>query len=1059
MKRKRHLFLIAAGIFLLAGVCVRESRAANSDAGDWKGLEWRLVGPFRGGRVLAVTGVPGDASTFYFGAVAGGVWKTTDGGLTWVPLTDKTPIMSVGAIVVAPSDPNVIYVGTGESCLRGNISFGDGMYKSVDAGKTWTHIGLEDTQHIARIVVDPKNSDVVFVAAFGHAYGSNVERGVFRSADGGKTWQKVLYKDDKTGAIDLAMDPGNAHVMYAALYQALRTPWSFESGGPGSGLYKSSDGGMTWTQLTGHGLPEGVLGRIGIAVGADSNRLYALIEAKEGGLYRSDDAGETWQKVTDDHRFTQRAWYFTHIFADPKSPDTLYILNTGAFRSTDAGKTFELLPAPHGDHHGLWIDPTNPQRMINSNDGGATVTQNGGKTWTTQGNQPTAQFYHISTDNQFNYYLYGAQQDNTTVAIASRTGHGFIGEKDWYTVGGGESGYIAPDPRDSNIVYAGDNGGTITRFDKTTEETQDVTVWPDYYSGQGAGELKHRFQWTAPIVFSPNDANVIVQGGEAVWKTANGGMSWTQISPDLTRNDKSKQVASGGPITKDNTSVEYYDTVFTIAESPKEKDLIWAGSDDGLVHLTRDGKNWSNVTPKGFPEWAMISLIEASPHDAGTAFVAVDAHKLDDFHPYIFKSTDFGKTWSKLGSGIPDTSYVHVVREDTVRKGLLFAGTETGVYVSFDDGARWQSLQLNLPRVPVHDIAIHGNDLIVATHGRSFWMLDDIAPLRNFDGRLADTSVHLNPPSAAYRTRVGGPVPERLLRYMGADAPDGAVIDYYFEHASKGEVTLEFFDAGGKSIRKLSSTTSALSKSEQPQEWPEQERPRDVIPAKAGLNRFVWDLRQEPPREIPGIVYDGGDIPLGPLVTPGSYKVKLTAEGKTETASLEVKLDPRLKATQDDLAKQLTLAIAIRDRLSSLNDAVNELRDVRSQLEALKKRLGKSEETKSISDAADAIEKKLGPIEDALINKNIKSSEDSLNYPVRLNNKLSVLSEVVESADTAPTEQSGALFEDLKSQTDAQIAKWHEIVEKDLAALDEMIRKENIPAIAPGAFKQPVAAP
>jgi photosystem II stability/assembly factor-like uncharacterized protein len=1047
--RRAPWILIALGIFFFFAAVAPPARCQQFDESLWKGMKYRLIGPFRGGRVLAVTGVAGDANTYYFGAVSGGVWKTTDGGVTWTALTDKEKFASVGSLAVAPSDPNVIYVGTGEACIRGNISYGNGVYKSVDAGKTWTHLGLEDTRHIGRVIVDPRNPDVVFVAALGHAFGKNAERGVFRTTDGGKSWEKVLYKDDKTGAIDITFDPRNAHILYAALWEAHRTPWSMESGGAGSGLYKSSDGGTTWRRLEGHGLPEGMLGRIGVAVGADANRVYALIEAEQGGLYRSDDAGETWEKVNEDHRFRQRAWYFTHIFADPKSNDTLYILNTGLFRSTDGGHKFALLPAPHGDHHGLWIDPTNAERLINGNDGGVTITVDGGKTWTRQDNQPTAQFYHVITDNRFFYYVYGAQQDNTSVGIASRTEHGAIDDKDWYAVGGGESGYIAPDPRDPEIIYAGDNGGTITRMDRHIGQTQDISIWPENYSGYGDGELTHRFQWTAPIVFSPHDPNVLYQGGELLFKTSDGGHSWTAISGDLTRNDKSKQAASGGPITKDNTSVEYYDTIFAIAESPVAKDQIWVGSDDGLVHLTRDaGKNWDDVTPKGMPEWSLVSLIEASPQDAARAYLAIDRHKWDDSRPYIYETNDYGKTWKQITNGIPDGSYVHAVREDPKRKGMLFAGTETGIFVSFDDGGRWQPLQLNLPTVPVHDLVIHGDDLVVATHGRSFWILDDIAPLRQAAADIAGKDIHLYQPQTAYRTRTGDPAPERLLHWYGKNGPGGAVIDYYLRSAPTGEVTLEILDAEGKLVRKLSNKLSPSAEQEQ-QEWPDQERQSDLLPAEAGMNRFVWDLRYQPPTLVPGQVFDGGEEPHGPFAAPGRYQLRMTVAGKTETAPLEVRLDPRLKVTPEDLKKQLELALQVRERLSQTDEAVNQIRDVRAQLEALRRRWKDDPKAKEILDAAEAIGKKSTPVEEALVNKNIKATEDTLNYPVRIDNRLSTLADVIESADTAPTEASYAVLEDLTRQLETQLAAWKEIREKDLAALNELMRKQDIPAIAP----------
>jgi photosystem II stability/assembly factor-like uncharacterized protein len=1026
--------------------------AQSVDENLLKGMSYRAIGPFRGGRVLAVTGVAGDPSTYYFGAVSGGVWKTADGGVTWRPVSDDKPFSSVGAIAVAPSDPNTIYVGTGESCWRGNITYGNGVWKSTDAGNTWSHMGLDDTRHISHVLVDPRNPNIVLVAAMGHAFGPNEDRGVFRSTDGGKTWQKVLYKDENTGAIELTFDPSNSNVVFAALYQARRYPWDFTSGGPGSGMYKSTDGGVTWTQLTGHGLPSGILGRVGIAVsGADSSRIYALIEAKEGGLYTSSDAGGTWTKVNDDHRFRQRAWYFTHIFTDPKNTSTLYILNTGLFRSTDGGQKFDLLHAPHGDHHGLWIDPTNPNRMINGNDGGATITVDGGKTWTTQDNQPTAQFYHVVADSQFLYHVYGAQQDNSTIGIASRTDRGYIGEKDWDEVGGGESGYIAVDPRDPNIIYAGDNGGTVTRRDMSTGQTRDISVWPDYYSGHGDGELTHRFQWTAPIVLSPNDPNTLYIGGEEIFMTTNGGASWSAISPDLTRNDKSKQVAAGGSISKDNTSVEYYDTVFTIAESPLSKGQIWAGSDDGLIHLTRDsGKNWQNVTPAEMPEWGTVSLIEASPSDAAVAYAAVDRHRMADQAPYILVTRDYGKSWTVLSSGIPDGSFVHAVREDPARKDLLFAGTETGVYFSLDGGAHWQPLKLNLPQTPIHDLIVKNNDLVVATHGRSFWILDDISPLRQMASRIANDDVHLFEPAPAWRYRTGGSLPERYKLTLGENPPEGAVLYYFLKADAKDEVTIEILDSQSKVVRTFSSKHSAYASPEQ-SEWPDQQRPNDVIPAAAGLNRFAWDLRLEGPRMIPGSILDGGAELHGPFAVPGKYQARLTVAGKSYTAPIDLKFDPRLKASPEELRKQLELGNQIRASFTVLSDTMNQIRDTRAQLDALKKRIGSEPPSKPILDAAAELDKKTVPIEDALVNKNIHSTEDSLNYPVQLNDKLAFLAFVVESADTAPTEQSYAVFDVLSKQVNEQAAKWNQIKSTDLPALNDQMRKAGVQAIYPAA--------
>ncbi len=1028
------------------------ARSQQFDESLFKALKWRLIGPFRGGRALAVTGVPGEPNLYYFGAVSGGVWKSTDGGQNWVPLFEKEAVSSIGSIAVAESDPNVIYVGTGEACIRGNISHGDGVYKSTDGGKTWKNVGLRESQTIGKVIVHPRNPDIVFVAALGHVYGPNPERGIFRSTNGGQTWEKVLYKDEKTGGIDITFDLSNPHILFAALWEAHRTPYSLSSGGPGSGLYKSTDDGKTWKQLEGNGLPKGILGRMGVSVsGADSNRVYTLIEAEEGGLYRSEDGGEKWTRVNDDHRFRQRAWYFTHVFADPKSADTVYILNTGFYRSTDGGKSFTIVRATHGDHHGLWIDPNNPQRMINGNDGGVAVSTDGGKTWTSQYNQPTAQFYHVITDNRFPYYVYGAQQDNSTVAIASRSDQGVIDRSDWYPVGGGESGYIAPYLPDPNIVYAGSYDGLISRFDKRTGQAQQITPWPNNPMGSGAADLKYRFQWTAPIVISPHDPNVLYHAAQVLFKSTNGGMSWTVISPDLTRNDKSKQAPSGGPITKDNTSVEYYDTIFSVAESPVQKDLIWTGSDDGLVHLTRDGgKSWTNVTPKQMPEWSRVSLIEASLPDAATAYLAIDPHELDDLRPYVYKTNDSGKTWTKITNGIPENAFVHAVREDPKRRGLLYAGTERGVLVSFDDGDHWQSLQLNLPTTPIRDLVVKDDDLVVATHGRSFWILDDITPLRQLNQQLASEPLYLYKPRLTYRTHAGrgfgprGPV--------GENPPGGAIIYYSLKSAppdkgkDKQEVRLEILDSQGKLVRKFSSEPPKQEAPEPPSEFPEGPRPPERLPVEAGMNRFAWDLRYEAASKVPGAVFWGGR-PEGPRALPGIYQVKLTAEGKTLTVPLEVKLDPRVSTSQADLEKQFNLAIQIRDRVTQAHDAANQIRDLRSQLKELKKRLGENGSAKPIISAADEIDKKMTPVEEHLMQVKSKSSEDPLNYPIMLDDKLSALGNVVESADTAPTQQSYEVFQLLSHQLDAQLSKWNDVRSKDLVALNELARKENIQAI------------
>ena len=1051
--------------------------------GPWKGMQYRLVGPFRGGRVVAVSGVVGQDAVYYFGAVAGGVWKTTDGGLNWKPIFDKTKDASpsIGAIAVAESDPNVIYAGTGEACIRGNIVGGNGVWKSLDAGKTWRFVGLADTHAIGRLAVNPKNPDVAFVAALGHPFADNEERGIFRTRDGGKTWEKVLYKDARSGGIDVVFDPSNSNILFAALWRARRTPWSLDSGGAGSGLYRSIDGGTTWNELKGHGLPEGILGRIGVTVsGANPNRVWAVIEAEKGGIYRSDDGGDSWHLMTDDHRFRQRAWYYSHIFADPKSAETVYILNTGVYRSNDGGKTFNPIRAPHGDNHALWIDPTNPKRLINGNDGGATISTNGGESWTSLYNQPTAQFYHVTTDNRFPYYIYGAQQDNTTVGIASASAEGSIDRPDWYDVGGGESGYIAPDPTDPLIVYAGSYGGDITRRDQHTHEEQAINPWPVNPIGWAAADVKHRFQWTEPIVFSPHDAKTLYFAGEVLFKTTDGGMSWTIISPDLTRNDKSKQASSGGPITKDNTGVEVYDTIFSVVESPVRKDLIWAGTDDGLVHLTRDGgQKWENVTPKTMPEWGMVSMIEASPRDAGTAYLAVERHKMDDFTPYVFKTTDFGKSWTKLVTGIPANDYVHAVRVDPSRAGLLFAGTEQGVYASFDDGGHWQALQINLPVAPVNDLVIkksdNRNDLVVATHGRSFWVLDNITPLEQYEESVPQQEAHLFTPSATSHTVFRGSF-FRATGNVGKNPPAGAVIDYWLktalkkpdkkeasgattdskpktEEANKGEgekkeeppkITLEILDSSGKVIRKFPKKKEEGAEDE---ENPFERNPSaDALPADAGLNRFVWDLRYEGATKVPRAPLWGGNTD-GPVALPGTYQVRLTVLGKSYTAPLEVKADPRLKVSHEDLAKQFDLLLKIRDKVTETDDAIIQIRDVRDQVNAENKRLKNDPREKAIEDAGQALDKKMTEVEEQLIQTKAKSGQDVLNFPVRLNNHLVALDGVVGSADSAPTKQSYEVFDMLSTAVDEQLAKWKAIVSTDVAAYNNLIKQQEVPAI------------
>jgi photosystem II stability/assembly factor-like uncharacterized protein len=1017
----------------------------------FRGMKYRSIGPFRGGRSLTAAGIPGDPTTYYFGATGGGVWKSTDGANTWSAIFDKDGSPSIGSIAVAGSDPNVVYVGTGEACIRGNISNGDGVWKSVDAGKSWKYVGLKDSRAIGKVIVNPHNPDIAFVAALGHPYGPNTERGVFRTTDGGKTWDKVLYKDENTGAIDVTFDPQNPHILFASLWEARRTPWSLSSGGPGSGIYRSTDAGTTWKKLEEHGLPKGPYGRIGLAVAANSERVYAIVEAKEGGgFYRSDDGGDTWDLVNSSHSLLQRAWYYMHVIADPQDVNTVYVADVEFFKSTDGGRSFNKVKVPHGDNHGLWIDPKNTKRMIASNDGGVTVSLDGGNSWTREDNQPTAQFYHVITDTRTPYYVYGAQQDNSTVAIASRSDDGAIGRDNWYTVGGGEAGYIAPNPTDPNIVYAGDYQGNITRFDRRTNQIQSINVSPEISDGRGAAPLDHRFQWTAPIVTSPHDPNTIYYGGERVFKTSDGGMHWEAISGDLTRNDKSKQQPSGGPITIDDTGTEYYDTVFSIAPSPLAKGQIWAGTDDGLIQLTRDeGKTWTNVTPKDLAEWSRISLIEASPHYAGAAYVAVDRHQNDDLAPYIYKTADYGATWSRITAGIPDGSFVRAVREDPKRKGLLYAGTERGVFVSFDDGAHWRSLQINLPIVPVHDLVVKNDDLVLATHGRAFWILDDVSPLRQFADSVVAEDVHLYQPATAYRVHAGD-APEHLT-FDGKNPPHGAVIYYYFKKAPKpeakpGEVTIEILDASGTVVRKFSSNkTEPL---EEPLD-PDDKKPEKQIKPEDGLNRFVWDLRYDEANRVPAyFLWEYNEGAKGPLALPGNYQVRLTANGKTLTAPLEVKIDPRVTVSQADLEKQFKLEMNVREQLNRVYDAVNQIQDVREQLEGLKKRVVPGDSTKPLLDGASALEAKLIAVRDPLINFKISASEDSLAYVPGIDAKLAFLSMAVAGfADAAPTEAENREFDKLKKQTEELLARWDQVRTADIGTFQKLAAEQNIHSI------------
>jgi photosystem II stability/assembly factor-like uncharacterized protein len=1019
---------------------------SNEDP-TFKGMKYRLVGPFRGGRSLTASGVPGDPTTYYFGSTGGGVWKSTDGALTWKPVFDKEGTSAIGSLAVSPSNPSIVYVGTGEACLRGNISHGDGVYKTLDGGKTWKNIGLRDSRAIGKVVVNPSNPDIAFVAALGHPFGPNPERGIFRTTDGGKTWDKVLYKDENSGGIDLSFDPRNSNILFAALWQVRRSPWKLDSGGPGSGLYRSNDGGTTWKHLEGKGLPKGPYGRIGVSVGANSDRVYALIEAAEGGLYRSDDGGDTWQLVNPNHSLIQRPWYYMHVIADPQDANTLYVMDVDAYRSTDGGRSFNKIHLPHGDNHGLWIDPRNTSRMIGTNDGGATVTLDGGKTWSRQDNQPTAQFYHVIADTRSPYYIYGAQQDNSTVGIATRSDEGTIDRSHWYPVGGGEAGYIAPYPPDPNIVYAADYEGLITRYDHSNGQLRNITNQTELTDAGGAGILQHRFQWTSPVMISPNDPETLYHAGERLFKTTDAGVHWEGISPDLTRNDKSKQEPSGGSITIDDTGTEYYDTIFAIAESPLAKGLIWAGSDDGLIQLTHDGgKTWTNVTPKGLPEWSRVSQIEASPFDAGTAYVAIDRHQNDDMHPYIWKTSDYGKTWTQGAKGIPDSTFVRAVREDPKKKGLLYAGSESGVFVSFNDGADWRSLQLNLPRVPIHDLIVKNDDLVLATHGRAFWILDDVTPLRQYSDDIAKQAVHLYTPATAYRFH-NPERPPRRVSLAGTNPPSGAVIDFYVKEVPKGETRIDILDAKGQKIRSFSS--QKVNSLDEPAD-PDDKKPEKQIKVETGLNRFVWDLHYENANHVPGYyLYEYNEGARGPLAVPGNYQVRLAVDGQTQTAPIEVKLDPRLRTTQAELEQQFQLQMKIREQLNRIYAAVNQIEDVRAQTEGLKRRLPADDGAHAVASSADSLTGKLVSVREPLVNLKISANEDSLAYRPGLDGQWAFLSMIVGSGcDCAPTEAALQRFDQLMTSTEEAVAHWDQLQKSDVAAFQKMAAGQGIFPIA-----------
>lgn len=1054
---------------------------STSDPTPLSSLEWRCIGPYRGGRVVAVAGDPIHSQVFYFGSTGGGVWKTTDGGILWENVSDGYfQRASVGAIAVSPSDPNVIYVGMGESTIRGNVSHGDGVYRSTDGGKTWTHLGLADTRNIAKVRIHPANPDLVYVAALGHAHGPNAERGVFRTTDGGKSWDRILFRSEKTGAIDLVLDPHNPRTLYAAFWEAERKPYTLISGGEECGLFKSTDGGDTWREITRNpGLPQGILGKIGVVVSpAQAGRVWAIIDAEDGAIFRSDDGGEHWERLCEDRNIRARPWYYMHIIADPQDAETIWALNVQAWKSIDGGRTFFEVQIPHGDHHDLWIDPLNPQRMIEGNDGGACISFTGGTSWSSIYNQPTAEFYHVITDNQFPYRVYGAQQDNSTICVPSRSHVAGIVNAETYEVGGGESGYIAVRPDDSNIVYAGNYQGFLTRYDHRTYHEHVITVWPEPATGWGAKDQKYRFSWTSPTLLSPHNPNVLYTAGNHVFRSTDEGNSWEVISPDLTRNDISKQDASGGPPTRDNTGAENYCTIFTLAESPMMPELLWAGSDDGLVHLSRDGgTSWQNVTPADLPEWALISIIEPSPHDPAVAYIAATRYKWDDFSPYLYRTSDYGASWTKITNGIAENDFTRVIREDPARRGLLYAGTETGIFLSFDDGAHWQSLSLNLPTVPIHDLVIRDSDLVVATHGRSFWILDDITPLRQFSEEVQQLPAYLFPPRTTIRfmvnygysraassgnffrdsdntqivsrreKRPGNRTVECPLN-AGQNPPTGVIV--YFTLASKpqGEVKLTFLDGQGNEIKSFASQAEHKVAADPTDEEEEQEKKEPNVPTEVGLNRFIWDMRYPDARKVEGYVASEGVL-SGPVVAPGTYHVRLTVGDSELVEPFEVQQDPRVRAAREDLEAQCSLHLKIRDKLSETHDAINTLRNVRQQIDDWLKRTQQQAIFEQLTSAGQSVKEKVKAIEDELIQSKAKTRQDTLNYPVKLNGKLAGLAGVVANAQAAPTRQAYAVFDDLCQRIDVQLKQLQEVLETDVATFNSLLRENNVPGVIP----------
>jgi photosystem II stability/assembly factor-like uncharacterized protein len=1028
------LFLVT--IFLSINVLAQKNYTVNTnkspfDSTLFSKTSFRSIGPFRGGRSAAVCGDYKNKQTFYFGATGGGVWKTNDGGSNWKNISDKFFGGSIGSIAVAPSDANTLYVGEGENTLRGNVSEGiNGMWKSEDGGRTWKNIGLKNSRHITRIIIHPKDPNIVLVSVLGHLFGSSEERGVYKTSDGGKTWRKILFATKDAGAIDLIVDPSNFNTLYASTWKVKRTPYSLESGGEGSAIWKSMDAGETWKNISKNkGLPKDTIGICGLTVCASNpDRLYAVIESKTGGVFKSEDAGETWEKINETNDLRQRSWYFSKIFADPKNADILYICNVGFWRSRDAGKTFTQINTPHSDHHDFWIDPEDANRVILGDDGGASVSYDAGNNWSSINNQPTAQFYRVSTDNHFPYRIYGAQQDNSSVRILSRTYGNSIGNNDWEPTAGFESGHIIADPLNADIVYGGNYGGYLSRLDHKTGENRAVSVWPDNPMGAGADAQKYRFQWNFPILFSPHNPKKLYAGGNVLFVTEDEGQSWKALSGDLTRNEKSKQMSSGGSITKDNTSVEYYCTIFTIMESTLEKDVLWVGSDDGLLHLSKDGgTSWMNVTPKGMPEWMMFNSIEQDPFDKATVYVVGTKYKSDDFTPYIYKTTDYGTTWTLINKGINSQHFARVMRADPSRKNLLFAGTEYGLYVSIDGGSNWHPFQKNLPIVPITDMTFKNNDLIIATQGRSFYVLDDLSLFQQYDDKIINNTMRLFKPELSYR--IEGQQSDKV-KNEGVNPPNGVVVNYYIKDLKDtSKVELRFLDIENKIIRTLSSKNDK----------------EDKLVVSKGMNNTVWDMKYKEAEKMEGMILWNG-TPGNIKVAPGTYKVRLITNKDSTEQTFSIVGDPNYNMSNDDYKEQVDFLIKVKDKFVEVQNTIKDLRDARAQINNLKTRLGK-EIPKELTDLGKEIDKKSTDIEEALYQTKAKAFQDVINYPIKLNDKLSGVFDAANSGYTKPSKQVKEAFTDIAGKCDVEIEKWKSIKKNEIKSLNQLVREKNIDLI------------